>query len=59
MIELRRKLTPHDESQKELWDMLEKVRQEVLASNETALSAANTTPEIPPPSPLPVEEAKD
>jgi hypothetical protein len=31
MIELRRKLTPHDESQKELWALLERTRQEKLS----------------------------
>lgn len=32
MIELRRKLTPQDATQKELWAALEKVRRDVLAS---------------------------
>ena len=47
MIELRRKLTPHDESQKDLWQMLEKVRREVLESSENTLATDNAASDEP------------
>ncbi len=50
MIELRRKLTPQDATQKELWKLLEQVRKDVLGSGHDATGVAastsdeNTTP---------------
>jgi hypothetical protein len=35
MIELRRKLTPDDSSQKELWKLLERVRRDALGARST------------------------
>ena len=45
MIELRRKLTPHDASQKELWKLLEKVRRDVLGGRAPAGKKNHKVPE--------------
>ena len=43
MIELKRKLTPEGTAQKELWDMLERIRQKNLGDNKTGRKASSPT----------------
>jgi len=51
MIELRRKLTPEDSTQKELWKLLEKARRDVLAKKD---STDNSEPDR-----LPTDEPRN